>query len=139
MAAENRYKNIIDLPHHVSEKRAQMSVSDRAAQFAPFAALTGYDDIVDENARFVDAKAELSEDEKLIISRKLAFLNANINSRPIAGIEFFVRDKFKDGGCYVRVNGSVNEINEFTRTVVMSDGTRIAIDDIMSIDCRTDE
>ncbi|MBO4563570.1 MAG: hypothetical protein J5772_08160 [Clostridia bacterium] len=128
------YDDIIDLPHHVSKDRPHMSNYDRAAQFAPFAALTGYDDAVAETARLVAAKPELAEDERAIIDAYLQVIRENIGASPMAGITYFEPDKRKSGGAFVVKYAAVKGVDEIAKELVFEDGTVVPIDDIVSVD-----
>lgn len=127
------YDDIIGLPHHVSGTRAHMPVSDRAAQFSPFAALTGYDDAIRETARLVDEKMELDEDEKALLNEKLLFLQEQIAAHPAVKITYFRPDAKKAGGFYVQAAGMVKKIDVYRNRIVMEDKTEIAIGDILEI------
>ncbi|WP_295073634.1 hypothetical protein [Ruminococcus sp.] len=128
-----QYDDIINMPHHVSTTRAQMPRRNRAAQFAPFAALTGYEDAIGESARLTDAKAELCEDEAAELNKKIQLLSARIASEPYCEITYFVPDKHKSGGKYITVSGNVRFIEEVTRQLVLCGGLRIPLDDIIKI------
>ena len=109
-----RYDAITDLPHHQSATRKHMSMIDRAAQFFPFAALTGYGDCIKATARVTEERIELDESEKAAISEKLSFLKAQLEQMPrgqIPGIaiEYFMADKRKAGGRYVAITGAVKK------------------------------
>lgn len=127
----HRYDDIIHLPHHQSGTRPHMSLHDRAAQFSPFAALTGYDAAVEEAARLTEQKLELSEEEKAAIGAKLTEIKEHIKERPEVTVTYFVPDERKAGGTYVTVTETVRRIDEFERVVVMQDQSRIRIDDII--------
>jgi hypothetical protein len=127
------YKDIIDMPHHVSQSRPQMPMRNRAAQFAPFAALTGYEEAVSETARHTDNKAELCEDDAAELNEKIKLLGTRIAEEPYCEITYFVPDKRKSGGEYVTVSGNVRFIEEVTRQIVFCSGLRIPIDDILKI------
>lgn len=127
----HRYDDIIHLPHHQSGTRPHMSLHDRAAQFSPFAALTGYDAAVEEAARLTEQKLELSEEEKAAIGAKLTEIKEHIKERPEVTVTYFVPDERKAGGTYVTVTGTVRRIDEFERVVVMQDQSRIGIGDII--------
>lgn len=105
----------------------------RAAQFAPFAALTGYDEAVEETARLTDSKIELDEYQKSELNDKLQFLN-NSDTDEEVSITYFVPDKKKSGGAYITKRGIVLKIREYEKDVVMDDGTEIPIDDIFAIE-----
>lgn len=130
---KDRYKDIIDLPHHTSDKRPRMSAIARAAQFSPFAALTGYDAAIDETARLTDEKLQPDEDRINDINEKLRYIADNIDEMPEISVEYFIPDEKKSGGAYVTVKGTVRIIDEYERSLVFSDGRRIAIDDIFEI------
>lgn len=131
---DNRYADIINLPHHVSKTRPQMSLIDRAAQFSPFAALTGYDDAVKETARLTDDKTELYEDTKELLSEKLRMIQERLPDCPQIQITYFKPDARKAGGAYITKTGSVKKVDEYERFVVMQDEMRISFEEIVSID-----
>lgn len=133
-ADEHRYDDIIDLPHHQSASRHHISLYDRAAQFSPFAALTGYDDAVKEAARMTDTKAELDEYEKAAINERLNKIQDTLDEQPEVSITYYLPDKKKSGGAYIMVTGYVKKVDEYERIVVMRDGTNVPIDDISEID-----
>ena len=124
------YADIIDLPHHVSQNHPQMSMRDRAAQFAPFAALTGYEAEVGETARLTVVKRELDEQEAEELNRQLATLIAWLPERPEVTVEYFVPDERKAGGAYVTVTGQARHVSLPERILVMEDGNAIPMDDI---------
>ena len=127
------YDDIIHLPHHVSQNHPQMPMLDRAAQFAPFAALTGYKAAVGETARLTAERRELDAQEAEELNRRLATLITHLPDRPEATIEYFVPDDRKAGGEYVTVSGRVRHISFPERTLVMEDGTVIPLDDVSLI------
>ncbi len=133
----NRYDDIINLPHHVSTKRKAMSLSERSAQFAPFAALTGHDAAVKEIARLTEGKHELSEEQLDIISVKLNILKSFLPNSPIVEITYFKEDERKTGGEYLTIVGNVFRILENEKLVIMEDKSKINLDDIDDIkgDC----
>ncbi|WP_312832969.1 hypothetical protein [Sedimentibacter saalensis] len=128
------YDDIINLPHHVSATRPHMSAIDRAAQFSPFAALTGYGDAIKETARLTGEKVELDEYMKDVLSVRLQIIVDQLKEHPEIAITYFQPDEKKNGGAYVTVIGRAKKIDEYERVVVMTDGTRIPIDEIASID-----
>lgn len=130
----NPYDDIINLPHHTSASRPRMSVYDRAAQFYPFAALTGYDTAITETARLTDKKIELDEYKKADLSERLCMIQDLKDERSEVSITFFMPDKKKSGGEYITVTGCVKKIDEHERIVVMRDATKIPIEDILEID-----
>ena len=120
-----KYDDIIDLPHHTSENRQHITMEMRAAQFSPFAALTGLDDELAETARITTAFHELSEDEKQELDRKLKSLAERIADHPECVFVYFVPDDRKNGGSYERRQGRVKSIDEYDKEIVLEAGTRI--------------
>ena len=129
-----QYDNIINLPHHVSDKRNRMSQRDRAAQFSPFAALTGYDDKIDETARLTDEKAELTEDMKAELDYKTAVLQEHINEMISVKVQYFAPDLNKQGGVYYIKQGILRRIDTVSMEFIFTDGSCIKMDDIYSIE-----
>ena len=127
------YDDIIQLPHHVSQNHPQMPMLDRAAQFAPFAALTGYEAAVGETARLTAERRELDPQEAAELNRRLATLISRLPDRPEVTIEYFVPDDRKAGGAYVTVTDVVRNISVSERLLVMEDGTAIPLNDIATI------
>jgi hypothetical protein len=130
---DNPYADIIDLPHHVSKVHPQMSMHQRAAQFSPFAALVGYEDVVHEMERQTDQERELSEDEKAELDQRMGIIAAHLSEHPVVTIEYFVPDKRKDGGEYVFKSGEVEKIVPTERVVVVG-GKVIRMDRIVGIE-----
>ena len=129
----SKYDDLLYKPHHVSRTRKQMSQYDRAAQFAPFAALTGYGEAINETGRIVEKRKELTEEEKDIISSKLFQINERIKERIEITIIHFVSDKKKEGGCYKSKNGIVKKIDDYEQRIVFEDKTKIKFEDLLSI------
>lgn len=127
------YDDIINLPHHVSKNHPQMSRYNRAAQFAPFSALTGYEESINEAGRYVTNKIELDDSNKEEINFKLNILNNLINQRNQVTFIFFSKDKLKDGGCYKTIKGILKKYDEINNLIILEDKTKIYIDDIFSI------
>ena len=127
------YDDIIGLPHHVSSTRPHMPMLDRAAQFQPFRALTGYEDAVQETARYTDEKVELTEDEKALLDVELQRLSDDIASRPQVTLTCFRPDKKKSGGAYVTTTGQLKKIDDFEGALILASGERIVIEDIIEI------
>ena len=119
------YDDIINLPHHISKKHPRLSIEQRAAQFAPFAALTGYDEKVKETARLTE--------EKVIINNKLQKIKNNITNKPKATITYFVPDLKKPGGKYVTVIDNVKKIDEYKHCLIMCSQVEIPINEIIEI------
>ena len=111
-----------------------MSMVDRGAQFAPFAALTGYEAVVEEAARLTDARLELSEDMKTMLNDKMQMILDDLENEPFVTITYFVPDKRKAGGAYDDVSGIVERIDEYERCIVMTEGTKIPIEQIRAIE-----
>ncbi len=130
----NNYDDIINLPHHVSSKRPQMSMLDRAAQFSPFAALTGYEDVINETGRLTGEKINLSEEEKDVLGRKLQYLLEKLNEHPELTVIYFVHDAKKSGGEYVEKKGKIKKIDELECWMMLTDGTKIPLSDIADIE-----
>jgi len=128
------YEDIINLPHHVSKTRPQMSMLDRAAQFSPFAALTGYDAAIKETGRLTDEKIELDEDRKAALDMKQAYLIEMIDEQPEISITYFLPDTKKSGGAYVTVTGNLKRFDEYERLLILTDGKKIPMDDIADIE-----
>ena len=129
-----KYDDIINLPNPTPTCRPRMSALDRAAQFAPFAALTGYEAVVAEAARLTDDRLELSEDMKIILNDKMQMIVDNLDKEPFVTVRYFVPDKRKAGGAYVEVSGIVKEIDEYERCIIMTDGIKIPIEQVRAID-----
>ncbi len=127
------YEDIINLPHHVSPTRPRMSRADRAAQFSPFAALSGYGDAVKETARLTGQRIELDESAKAALDEKLRLLAEVIEDRPETAITYFLPDRKKTGGEYVTVSGRVKRADSVQRELVMMNGTRIPVEDILDV------
>ena len=127
------YADIINLPHHVSERHPQMPMEKRAAQFSPFAAMVGHDAAIRETARLTEERIELSEEEMAIIDGQLRILQEHIKKQPEITVTYFQPDEKKSGGAYVTVTGSAKKVDEFERILILRDGTVIPIDDIIGI------
>ena len=128
-----RYDDIINLPHHVSATRPQMPMIDRAAQFQPFRALTGYEDAVQETARQTDEPPELTEDEKALLDAKLQKLSDSIDSHPRVTLTWFQPDKKKPGGAYVITTGELKKIDDYAGALILMGGERLVIEHIVDI------
>ena len=127
------YDSIIELPHHVSVRRQPMSRHDRAAQFAPFAALTGHDAAIRETARLTDGQIELDESSKETLNRILLNLLAHIHTHPEVTVTYFIPDRKKDGGKYAVVSGRVQKIDAYAHTLHLTDGCTIPVDNIRDL------
>ena len=131
----HRYDDIINLPHHQSATRPHMSNYDRAAQFSPFAALTGHDAAIKETARLTDERLELSEEVIAQLNEKINIIRNNIGIEQNVSITYFVPDAKKAGGSYVTCVGIVKKIDEYEHTIIMMDQTVIPIEQISDIKC----
>ncbi len=128
------YEDIIGLPHYQSNKRPHMSIKDRAAQFSPFAALTGHDEAIKETARLTDKKIELTDSAKERLNEKLRMLSEKISDLPEISIMYFVADQRKQGGKYVEYRGKARKIDTQERAVIFTDKTIVPIEDILTIE-----
>ena len=133
MRMNNRYDEIMGLPHHVSKTRPQMPMSDRAAQFAPFAALTGYDSAIKETGRLTDERIELDEEALTALDRKYQLLMDALDDEPEVTIIYFQPDERKAGGQYVSATGTVKKVDTFGRRILLQDGTRIPLDSVYDL------
>lgn len=131
-----QYEDIIHLPHHVSSKRPQMPMSDRAAQFSPFAALTGYDDAIQETGRLTVQRIELDEDELARLDEEFRVLQEHLNEQPLVRFTYFKPDELKSGGAYLTVSGVIRKIRDYEREILLQDGTVIPVDDIVELECQ---
>ncbi|HHT90953.1 MAG: hypothetical protein QM451_09750 [Bacillota bacterium] len=128
------YEDIIHRPRPISKARRKMALLDRAAQFSPFAALSGYEAAVKETARITEEKVELDEYVLGALSRKLQILADRLAEAPEVSITHFQPDSKKPGGRYITALGQVQKIKEYERIVVLSDGREIPIEEIVKID-----
>ena len=128
------YDDIIDLPHPTSRRHPRMPIRDRAAIFSPFAALSGHSAALAETARLTDQKIELDEDTKAELDRKQAVLLEHIGEQPEVMVTWFQSDERKDGGAYVTVTGRLRKIDEAERALVLLDGTRVPLEDVMELE-----
>lgn len=130
---QEKYADIINLPHHISKKHPQMSMEARAAQFAPFSALTGYDDAVQETARFTEGRIEIDEGLKEELDIQLQLIKNKILTYPEVTFIYFIPDNRKQGGKYTHVTGKVKKIDEYRKKIILVDGMEIAIPEIIEI------
>ena len=127
------YLDIINLPHHTSSNHQRMSIEKRASQFAPFAALTGFEELVKETARLTQNRIEIDDDLKQKLNEKLLIINEKIKDRPKVTFKYFIYDLKKNGGKYVNFTGIVKKIDTYTGTVIMKDNVKIPICEIVDI------
>ncbi|MBQ6380719.1 MAG: hypothetical protein IJJ41_03835 [Clostridia bacterium] len=132
--SKSEYQDIINLPHHQSANRPHMSLHDRAAQFAPFAALRGYDDEINETARLTDRQIELNDEQIAFINQQLNMISESIKSTPKARITYFVPDEKKEGGKYITIEADVRRIDEVQKQIILVTGESIEISKLSSIE-----
>lgn len=130
---DHAYDDILDMPHHISEKHPRMDSLDRAAQFSPFAALTGYDAAIEETARLTEEKVELDEDRLKILDRKLSELMEGDLAKKKVSITYFVPDEKKKGGKYVTVSGNIKKLDKNSRQLILDDDTIIPVGEVTDI------
>lgn len=129
----HKYDDIINLPHHVSKRHPQMSMLNRAAQFSPFAALTGHDAAIQETERLTDSFIELDEDRKGQLDEQLQLIIENLEQKPECEITYFQPDEKKSGGKYVTIRNRVKKLDRYGHQIVFTDGTALPIEHICSI------
>ena len=134
MNKSDSYSDIINLSRPVSRRHIPMTMHDRAAQFAPFAALTGFEDATDETARLTDRRVERTFEEERTLNAQLRLIHQAIPSRPRVKLLCFVPDRYKQGGSYRTLEGEVRAVDDTGRTMIFTDGRRIPLDNIYSID-----
>mgnify|MGYP006970852601 FL=1 len=130
MNPNGKYDEIMGLAHHVSKTRPQMPMADRAAQFAPYAALTGYDAAIRETGRLTDARIEPDEEALIALNMKFRLLMDALGDAPEITLLVFRPDARKAGGAYLTVTGRVRKVDEYERLMTLQDGTKIPMDDI---------
>ena len=131
---DRNYDDMINMPCPTSPRHPRMPRADRAAQFAPFAALTGYDAAIDETSRLTDQKIDISEDMREKLDLKQNFLADIIDEQPEISVTYFVPDKKKSGGAYVTANGRLKQIDEYEQLIILTDGKKIPIQEVYSIE-----
>lgn len=129
-----KYNDIINLPRHISEKRQRMSNHDRAAQFMPFAALTGFGAMINETSRLTSEKHELNGEELRLLNQRLNLIIENIREKPEISVTYFINDKKKNGGRYETFSGSVRRVDTFNKEIIFTDNFTIKIEDILMIE-----
>ena len=134
MEKKGPYDDIINMPYYGSTRQKKMSMIDRAAQFSPFAALTGHGEAVKETERLTESFVELDENMKAVLDERIQIIKAVLSKKPEIRITYFVPDQRKDGGNYMEIRGVVKKISEFKRILTMEDGTEIPFDHISEID-----
>lgn len=136
MNEKYNYDDIIHLPYPRPGKRARMSMTDRGAQFSPFAALVGYDAAIKETARLTGERIELTEGEKLILNETLQEISEKLPNQPEVRVTHFLPDVRKDGGEYITERCLVKKIDPYGRGLVLSDGRMILFEDIIGLEVR---
>lgn len=131
----NEYDDIINLPHHVSSRHPQMSMMNRAAQFAPFAALTGHAAAIEETARLTDEQHELADEDSEALNQKLAYLRESLHEHPLVTITYFEPDKKKAGGAYKTIEGQLQNIDDYNQSIVLKSGEAIPLKSVLDIQC----
>jgi len=129
----DNYEDIINLPHHVSSRHPQMSMMNRAAQFAPFAALTGHAAAIEEIARLTDEQHELAEEDSESLNQKMIYLREVINEHPIITITYFEPDKKKAGGAYKSIESQLKNIDDYSQSIVLKSGEMIPLKSVLDI------
>lgn len=129
-----KYDDIIDLPHHVSETHPPMSRADRAAQFSPFAALTGYDAAVRETARVTERRIELDEGVKAELNARLNCILEHLSEHPQVSLTYFVPDEKKSGGAYRTVTGTVRKLDSVAKNLTLTDGTVVPMEEMVHVE-----
>ena len=129
------YGDIINLPHPESRKHKRMSMRDRAAQFSPFAALTGHDAAIKETARLTDGFVDLDESMKTTLDEKLVLILEKSNEKPVVTITYFLKDERKTGGSYEVVEGWIRKVDFYERVIEMGDRSKILLDHVVDIEC----
>lgn len=128
------YDDIIHLSHPTSKNRPRMSIHDRAAQFSPFAALSGHAAAIAETARLTDRKLELDEDTRAELDRRQAILLEHISERPEITVTWFRPDERKEGGAYITTTGRLKKLDEAERILILTDDTRIPLEAVVSLE-----
>ncbi len=134
MNDEYNYDDMINLPHPVSKKHPQMPLYDRAAQFSPFAALTGHEEAIRETARQTEAWVDLDEDRKEELNEKMQEIVEHLNEAPEVTLTYFKEDEKKEGGSYVTVTGRIKKWREYEQQLVLEDGTVVALEKVFGIE-----
>lgn len=133
MINNHKYDDIINLEHHISKKHKQMSLENRSAQFAPFAALTGFEELVKETARQTEERIEIDEELKNILNEKISIIQNQIRNNPKITITYFVPDYKKNGGKYQTITENVKKIDQYNKLIILMNGTIIPIKEIIEI------
>ena len=135
----SKYDDIINLPHPESKKHPRMSLHDRAAQFSPFAALTGHSAAIDETARLTDRKLELNEEKKAELDRIWQYLMEKVQNHPMLKVTYFIPDERKAGGIYNTVRGRLKKMDPYKGILTLADGSMIGYSDIYEMEIEKEE
>lgn len=127
------YEDIINLPNHISKKHPRMSLEARAAQFAPFSALNGYDELIKETARETNKRIEIDEEQKALMNEKLLLIKEQLHIKPNITVTYFVPDSKKDGGKYITITGKIIKIDEYKQRLILDNKIEIPISEIVKI------
>ena len=131
---QHKYDDIMNLPHHQSKDRAHMSLHDRAAQFAPFAALSGHEEAIEETARLTDEKITLDETTIERINEKLYDISQHLSEKRNVAITYFRPDTKKRGGAYLTDIGTIKKMDETEKVILMDSGMKISMEQIIEIE-----
>lgn len=134
MNDEHKYDDIINLEHHVSTKHSRMSLENRSAQFAPFSALTGYEEAVKEEARVTESRIDIDEEAKIEVNEKLNYIMKHLDKNIIVSVTYFEKDKKKQGGSYKTIKGIIKKIDDSRKTIEMKTGEIIKIEELKNIE-----
>ncbi len=134
----NPYADMLDMPHHISTKHPHMSIENRAAQFAPFAALTGYEEQLTETRRRTGQRIELDEGEKQQLDEKLQYVMRTDQIRETVAFTYFVPDPYKEGGEYVTKKGKIKKLDSYHKKIILEDFTEIPVEEIIEISCENE-
>ena len=129
-----KYEDIVHLSRPQSAVHPPMDMIERAAQFAPFAALTGYDGVIQETARYVDKPVELTDSAKEELNQQFRLLVTQLNQYPRVTLTHYIPDDRKAGGCYVKTTGNLRRVDEYTRELELVDSTRVDMDTVISVE-----
>ena len=133
------YEDMLDLPHHISPTRPQMTLLNRAAQFAPFAALTGYDELIDEADRPVERRVALNDEQQAAINERLRLLEKHLREKPVVSVVWFEPDARKQGGSYRTLSGTVRRLDAAGHRIIFDTGEELTMESLYSLRCHLPE
>lgn len=128
------YDDIMNIPYSGRKDEGALSMHQRAAQFAPFAALVGHDSMIMETARLTDEELEIADETFVILNRKMNYLKMMLHQRPLVTITYFLADERKSGGEYRTSTGIIRKIDDYENIIVMEDNTIIPLQHILDLD-----